>query len=153
MTLREIEIRLRSHPLIECEIPLQVQFGLPYLYEKNGQLFLRYLLHRQRYEGGILLIYPKRYELELIYPFRRIVLFEDCRRHMPEHTETLLCSVEADRLLTCGKMLLEELYAKADKVIHFWGQDRALLEKSLLDCQNVRQEIIKEFNLGSLYGG
>ncbi len=153
MTLREIEIRLRSHPLIECEIPLQVQFGLPYLYEKRGQLFLRYILHRQKFESGMLFIFSKRYELELMYPFRRIVLFEDCRRQMPEYTENLVCRMEADSLLTGGKMLWDELYAKADEVIGFWKQDRVLLEKSLFDCQNIYREIIREFNLGFLYGG
>ncbi len=111
MTLRETESRLHGSPLFDYEIPLQMQLGLPYLYEKNGSLFLNYFLHRQRYESGMLHLYPKRYQLELIYPFRRIVLFEDCRRYMPDDAEIPVCMVNKNRLLAEGKIILDELYA------------------------------------------
>lgn len=40
MTLRKIESRMHGSPLFAYEIPLQMQLGLPYLYEKKGSLFL-----------------------------------------------------------------------------------------------------------------
>lgn len=153
MTLREIETRLHGSPFFDYEIPLQMQFGLPYLYEKNGSLFLQYFLHRQRYESGMLYLYPKRYQLELLYPFRRIVLFEDCRRHTLDDAEIPVCMVNKNRLIAEGKIVLDELYVKADQVIDFWMVDRTLFEKSFFDFGKIRMEIIKEFGLDSLYGG
>ena len=66
MTLEMIEKELRRHPLWEREIPIQMQTGIPYLYLENGALYLRYLLHRRIFRPGRVLIFPDRYELELL---------------------------------------------------------------------------------------
>lgn len=153
MTLKEIEMRMYRHPLFEHEIPLQMQLGLPYFYKRNGQLFLRCFLHRRHYKSGMLLIYPNQYEVEFVYPFRNIVRFEDSQIYMPMNTEIPVCIVEAEHLLTNGKVLLDELYSSADQVIESWVQDGVLLEKSFSDFCNIRKKIIKEFSLGLLYGG
>ena len=77
MTLEMIEKELRRHPLWEREIPIQMQTGIPYLYLENGALYLRYLLHRRIFRPGRVLIFPDRYELELLLPEDVLPLPED----------------------------------------------------------------------------
>lgn len=72
---------------------------------------------------------------------------------MPDDTEIPVCMVNKNRLLAEGKIILDELYVKADQAIDFWMRDRTLFEKSLLDFRKIRRKVIEEFRLDSLYGG
>ena len=152
MTLEMIEKELRRHPLWEREIPIQMQTGIPYLYMENGALYLKYLLHRRIFRPGRVLIFPDRYELELLLPDGKIVCFRDLRREPTGEPDRPVCVMEPDYVLEAGKMALAGLYAHADRVLGFTGSKKELetLVSQYQDQYRKTEEILRP---DILYGG
>lgn len=139
MTLEIIEKELRRHPLWEREIPVQMQMGLPYLYLEDGVLYLRYKLHRRIFRAGRFLVFPDRYELELLLPGRKIVCFRALRRGLTAEREEPVCTIEQDCLLGTGNAAIRNLYACADRILEFTGSEEEL-EQLVDQYQNKYRE-------------
>lgn len=118
MTMEAIGQELLRHPLWEREIPLQMQPGLPYFYMDGGTLYLRYRLHRRELRSGRVLIFPDRYELELLLPERRIVYFRDLQKGRMRQEETPLYAMDVSSLLGTWAAELERLYSQADGILN-----------------------------------
>ena len=152
MTLEMIEKELRRHPLWEREIPIQMQTGIPYLYLENGALYLRYLLYRRIFRPGRVLIFPDRYELELLLPDRKIVCFRDLRKGPAEEPDRPVCVMDPDYVLEAGKTALVNLYARADRILGFTGPEKEL-EILVGQYQDQCRETEKILRPDILYGG
>lgn len=126
MKLQEIETRLRAHPLFETDIPIQVELGLPEIYVENGQLYLRYHLHKRSCQSGELLMYSAQFELVMEYPFRKIFKFQKLE---DETSKVPAKIIDAEIVAKDGCKIAKVLYEKADQVISQWEAENAVSEK------------------------
>ena len=129
-----------------------MQTGIPYLYLENGALYLRYLLHRRIFRPGRVLIFPDRYELELLLPDRKIVCFRDLRKGPAEEPDRPVCVMDPDYVLEAGKTALVNLYARADRILGFTGPEKEL-EILVSQYQDQYRETEKILRPDILYGG
>lgn len=125
MKLQEIESRLKKHPLFETEIPIQMELGLPEIYVENGQLYLRYYLHKKSCRGRELLMYPAQFELITEYPFRKIFKFQKLK---DETSKVPVKIIDAEIAAKDGCKIVKVSYEKADQVILQWEAENAVSE-------------------------
>ena len=147
MESRQLMKDLAVHPLVRSQMAMQMQLGLPYLEKRNGELFLRFLPHKEELQGETLLYYAPQYELEFIYPFQKVTYF---RNNLSG--EVPLAQIDALWLAENGKLILDELYNALSRVLTFREEDGQVSELSVSKYQQAYWMCVKRLGLEALYG-
>ena len=141
--------QILSNPLFSSQIPVQLQLGIPEIYEDRGLLILHYRLHRQEYLDGVVRLFPAACTLKLAYPTGRILSFTDCC--LPPQ-QVPVCQIPGEELLKRGSVLLRALYESADRILCQWEMGE--LSHDALAAYGIQyQNTIRELRLQPLYGG
>ena len=77
MRIDELMKNIVSSSTYQKEIGTSCQLGLPIFTMRNNELFVTFYPHTEKFSNGAVSYFAPQYELELIYPFRHIVLLRN----------------------------------------------------------------------------
>lgn len=146
--LKLIETLARSE-FVQTELPMNQQFGLPWLEKRGGRLCLCFKAHREELEGEELWYYPPQFELVWVWPFEHL---ESFRRLDPADASTPAARVPVKRLLSSGRYGLDELYQECSRVLSIREKNGELTDAWLRSYQKKYRETVAELGLQAVYG-
>lgn len=147
----ELVNKLSNSPIVQSEVSLQMQLGLPWLSIKNGELCVRFQPHREEYRDGKIQFFAPLYEIEWVYPFAHIILFRNLKYEDQIDTEMPLYEVNGDWMLGIGKYYTKELYKECSEVLTFRERHGTVNDVVISKYQNLYREAIKRLGLQKLY--
>ena len=147
----ELVNRLSNSPIVQSEISLQMQLGLPWLSIKGGELCIRFQPHREEYRGGKMQFFAPMYEIEWVYPFEHVILFRNLKYENSIDTNTPVYEVGGDWVLGIGKYYTKELYQECSEVLIFRERNGMVNEVVISKYQNLYRKAVKQLGLEQLY--
>lgn len=141
---------LAQHYLVNHDVSMQMQLGLPYLEQRNGKLYISFKPHKEVFGKKSVDIYEKMYLIKWEYPFRHVVYFEELTASADASKP--VCSIKAEDFLYKGKRLYDELYDECSRVLSFMEKDNTVSELVMKKYQELYFKVIKELGLESVYG-
>lgn len=152
MNAQEMMEKLVRHPMLYSNIGLQMQLGLPYLEKRHGKLCVSFLPHREACENGNILFFAPQYKITWVYPFERVVFFENSLYYDAPDLAQPLGTMPLERYGERGKFLLKDLYAQCTDVLQLYERDKTVSEVTLRRYQKVYFETVQALGLTGLYG-
>ena len=147
----ELVNKLSNSPIVQSEISLQMQLGLPWLSIKNGELCIRFQPHREEYRDGKMQFFAPVYEIEWVYPFAHIILFRNLKYEDQIDTETPLYEIGGDWVLGIGKYYTKELYKECSEVLSFREKNGMVNDVVISKYQNLYRQAVERLGLQKLY--
>lgn len=147
----ELVNKLSNSPIVQSEVSLQMQLGLPWLSIKNGELCVRFHPHREEYRDGKMQFFAPLYEIEWVYPFAHIILFRNLKYEDQIDTESPLYEVNGDWMLGIGKYYTKELYKECSEVLTFREKHGTVNDIVVSKYQNLYQTAVERLGLEKLY--
>lgn len=151
MDAAELVKKLSSSPIVQSEVSMQMQLGLPWLEIKNGELCIRFQPHREEYRGGKLQFFAPMYEIEWVYPFAHIILFRNLNYEDRIDTETPLHEVSGDWMLGIGKHYTKELYKACSEALSFREKNGTVNDTVVSKYQDLYRKAVERLGLEKLY--
>lgn len=154
MDALELVNKLSQSPMVQSEVSLQMQLGLPWLSIKNGELCVRFLPHREEFRDGKMQFFAPQYEIEWVYPFTHVILFRNLKyenHDNPIDTSIPVHEAGKDWVLGIGKYYTKELYEECSKVLSFREKNGTVNDTVVSKYQNLYQKTVKQFGLEKLY--
>ena len=152
MNAQEMIEKLARHPIVRGNVGLQMQLGLPWLEKKNGKLCVTFLPHREDHKDGMIVFFTPQYRISWVYPFDRIVFFENrLYSETPEPAKPAQ-TVSAERYAERGRFLLKELYAQCSDVLAVYERDKGVSDVTVRKYQKAYFEAVQALGLTSVYG-
>ena len=142
-----------SNPTLKENMSLQMQLGLPYLEKKNEKLCMSFKPHMEQYVDGNIEYYAPQYDVELIYPFKKIIKFINLSYETAVDTSVPVAKIDAKELSSVGAGYMNELYAACTRVLEFQEQDGKVSDVSIKKYQKTYYDIVEKLGLTALYGG
>lgn len=152
MDALELVKKLSSHPVVEENMVMQVQLGLPYLEKRNGKLCIRFLPHREDYRDGEISFFAPQYKITWVYPFHRLISFENCLYYGEPDLSGPVCTLSAERFAGRGRYILLDLYAQCSRVLTLQERDGEVSEVTLNRYRKAFYEAVRELGLTKVYG-
>lgn len=142
------------------EIGTAFQLGLPRFIFRSNELFMKFYPHLEKYFDGIVSYYPPQYELELVYPFRHIVLFKNLAYTTDPYSfvdKDPVCKIHT-RDLAVNVSDLYDLFSLADEIIQCREADieyknQHHLQSLVLNYDKHYILTAKSMRLQTIYGG
>ena len=155
MTIDDAMKKIAGSTVLRSLMGTAFQLGLPMFRLCNGELFLRFCPHIERYTYGKLNCFSARYELEFVYPFCHLVLFRNLS--YGEGNRTLndnepACSLSTEILPFVGQQF-RTLFSKADRVLACRETGSDELSAATSDYMKCFKEIVESTGLEAVYGG
>lgn len=141
-----------SNPMLKSNMSLQMQLGLPYLEKKNDKLCMSFKPHIEAPVFTNIEYYEPQYELELVYPFKKIIKFVNLNFERSINNTEPVAKVDIKELASSGKTVLNELYAACTRVLEFQEQDGKVSDVSIKKYQKVYFETVEKLGLTAVYG-
>ena len=141
-----------SNSTLKENMSLQMQLGLPYLAKKKEKLCMSFKPHIEKYVDGNIEYYAPQYDLELVYPFKKIIKFINLSYETTVDTTVPLAKVDAKELSTVGAGYMNELYDACTRVLEFQEQDGKVSDVSINKYQKSYYDTVKKLGLTALYG-
>ena len=69
--------QISRHYIVQSQMSMNMQLGLPYLCRKNNKLCMCFKPHKEVYKEGYVEFYPQQYILEFVYPFEHVINFQN----------------------------------------------------------------------------
>lgn len=151
MDALELVKTLSAHPVVEENMAMQVQLGLPYLEKRNGRLCIRFLAHREDYRDGEIDVYAPQYQIAWAYPFHKLVFFQNEMYSRQGDWSAPVCTLSAKRLGGRGKYILLELYEQCSRVLTIQERDGDVSDVTLRRYQRAFNEAVRELGLTRVY--
>lgn len=152
MNAQEMMDKLARHPMVHANIGLQMQLGLPYLEKKNGKLCVTFLPHREDFHDGRMEFFTPQYRISWVYPFERIVFFENRLYSENPEAAKMVHAIPMERYAERGRFLLKDLYAHCSDVLAVYERDKAVSDVTLRKYQKAYFEAVQELGLTGVYG-
>lgn len=155
MNINEIMKSIVASSTYRKEVGASFQLGLPKFTVRNNELFVTFYPHLEIYSNQAVSYYPPQYEIELLYPFRHIVLF----RNIPYTTDKGIASrSEPVRRIPVSDMTkninsIRELFSRADDILRCREKDNADLQSLVLDYNKHYFITAESMGLQAIYGG
>ena len=128
-----------SNTTLKENMSLQMQLGLPFLDKKNNRLCMSFKPHLEKYADGNIEYYAPQYDLELVYPFKKIIKFINLSYEMTVDTVVPVAKVDAKELSSVGVGYMNELMMLVPVSLNF----RSRMERSLmLVLKSIRSPIM-----------
>ncbi len=139
------------------EIGISFQVGFPKFSLRNNELYVTVYPHLERYHDGVIDFYLPQYIMELVYPFRRVVLLENNSCFVEEWSDVSkkpVCQVSMKNLEE-NKEHIEKLFSAADDLLLFRKENvKSLsLSQSVMEYERLYSATIKFMGLQKIYGG
>lgn len=141
-----------SNTTLKENMSLQMQLGLPFLEKKNNRLCMSFKPHLEKYADGNIAYYAPQYDLELVYPFKKIIKFVNLSYEMTVDTAVPVAKVDAKELSSVGAGYMNELYDACTRVLEFQEQDGKVSDVSIKKYQKSYYDTVKKLGLTALYG-
>lgn len=151
MDAKEMLRKLASHPVVRADMAMQVQLGIPFLEVRQGKLCVRCLPHREEYQAGFLDFYKPQYEITWVYPFDKIIRFEDAGYFSSEPCGKPVISLKAEVYALRGKLLLKDLYDQCSGLLAVYEAEGTASDAALRRYQKACREAVRELGLAEIY--
>lgn len=152
MDALELVKKLSAHRIVEENMSMQVQLGLPYLEKRNGKLCIRFLAHREDYRDGEITFYAPQYIVAWVYPFHQLISFENCLYYGKPELSEPVCVLSAGRFAGRGRYILLDLYEQCSRVLSMQERDGTVSEVTLDRYRKAFYEEVRELGLTKVYG-
>lgn len=152
MDIKKLLDQLADTPIVQNEIALQMQLGLPWLSRLGGELCISFKPHREDFDSGIIRVYAPQYEVSWVYPFVHMTHFRDLAyaEHSPDLSDPL-AEMDAKWMLSIGKAYLQELYDACTKVLTFREENETVADIVLHRYQEQYRKTVAHLGLERLY--
>ena len=148
----ELVNKLSNSPIVQSEVSLQMQLGLPWLSIKNGELCIRFQPHREEFRDGKMQFFAPLYEIEWVYPFTHIILFRNLLyENNPIDTSAPVHEAGGDWVLGIGKYYTKELYKECSEVLSFREKNGAVNDTVISKYQDQYRTAVGRLGLEKLY--
>ena len=152
--IREVMERIVRSPVYRSEVDASLQLGLPGFTLRGRELFAAFEPHRERVTAAGIEYSPALYRLELVYPFRHIIVFQnrtydEPTLRLPAQTASVVPIAAFPDLIKRTCALLES----ADALLSLWEVDPAAAQSRVLKYQQQFQQITEALGLQGVYGG
>lgn len=151
MKTEELTALLRSQPALRHEVALEMQAGLPQFLMRGGELCVRFLPHKVRWEGHALSFGVPQYDIELIWPFRHLASFRNLAL-CGLSGQGPVCCLERDALMA-AREAIAAYQAVADELLKAREEQGSVTPQQVEDCQRAFDCCISACGLGKVYGG
>ncbi|MBQ8621402.1 MAG: hypothetical protein IJ422_03710 [Oscillospiraceae bacterium] len=152
MDALELVKKLSAHPVVEGSMSMQVQLGLPYLEKRHGKLCVSFLAHREDYRDGKMDFFAPQYKIAWVYPFHKLIAFENCLYYGDGDFSAPVCTLPAERFAGRGRYILLDLYDQCSRVLSMQERDGDVSEVTLRRYQRAYFEAVGELGLEKVYG-
>lgn len=152
MNAMEMMEKLARHPVVRTSVGMQMQLGIPYLEKKNGKLCVSVLPHREECRDGAMLFYAPQYRITWVYPFERIVFFENSLYSGSDMNPEVVHSISVDRYAERGRFLMKDLYEQCGGVLAVYERDKSVSDVTLRRYQKAYFETAEALGLTGVYG-
>lgn len=151
MDAAELVMKLSNSPIVRSEVSMQMQLGLPWLEIRNGELCIRFRLHREEYRDGKILFFAPLYEMEWVYPFAHVILFRNLLFEDRIDVEKPLHEVNGDWMLGIGKYYTKELYKECTEALSFREKNGMINDIVIAGYQDRYRKAVEQLGLQKLY--
>lgn len=152
MDALELVKKLSAHPVVEGSMTMAVQLGLPYLEKRNDKLCIRFLAHREDYREGAIECFAPQYRLAWVYPFQKLISFENCLYYGDGDFSAPVCTLPVERFAGRGKYIMLDLYDQCSRVLAIQERDGDVSDVTLRRYQKAFFEAVRELGLEKVYG-
>lgn len=152
MNANEMMEKLARSPAVHANIGMQMQLGLPYLEKKNGKLCVSFLPHREECRDNAMQFFTPQYKITWVYPFDRIVFFENSLYGDEPVVPQLVQTIPLERYAQRGKYILLDLFEQCSRVLSMQERDGDVSDVTLKRYQKAYYEAVQELGLTKVYG-
>lgn len=144
--------QISRHYIVQSQMSMNMQLGLPYLCRKNNKLCMCFKPHKEVYKEGYVEFYPQQYILEFVYPFEHVINFQNImfEKHI-NIFEPVVC-LTINKMTGAGSYLIGELYNECSRVLNEMEKNGTVSDLSLEYCQKAYFNTVKQLGLTPLYG-
>lgn len=150
-SLKIIE-QINSNPIVKMNMSMQMQLGFPYLEKIGKYLCMSFKPHMEMPAGDEIKYYTPQYDLKLVYPFQKIIKFEDLSFTENGIENKPVAGVKISSLVSDGKAAMDELYEACTRVLNFQKEDGKVSDTSIKKYQQKYYEIVNRMGLSAVYG-
>lgn len=151
MDAEKVIDKLSKNAIVQSEISLQMQLGLPFLTKMGGELCICFKPHKTDYKDGKVRYFAPQYEIVWRYPFEHLVLFRNLACTDGICAETPVCEWDAQWMLDIGRHYMKELYDACTDVLQFRKECGMVSDVVLQKYESVWKRTIEKLELGPLY--
>ena len=152
MNSLKIVEQINSNPVVKTNMSMQMQLGFPYLEKRGEFLCMSFKPHMEMPNADEIKYYGQQYELVLVYPFKKIIKFEDLSFSKTGVADHPVASVKISSLLSDGKEAMDELYEACTRVLNFQDEDGKVSDTSIKKYQKKYFEVVNRLGLSAVYG-
>lgn len=151
MKTEELSALLLNQPALRHEMALDMQAGLPQFLLRQGELCVRFMPHKMRWEGNMLCFGAPRYEIELVWPFRHLALFRSLTWWAPPGEEPV-CRMPREALPE-ARRAMAAYQASADALLDARSSRGSVSPDQVEACRLAFDQCVAACHLGAVYGG
>lgn len=144
--------KINSNPIVKMNMSMQMQLGFPFLEKKGDYLCMSFKPHMEMPDGDSIKYYTPQYELVLVYPFEKIIKYEDLSFSNTGAVNKPIANVKIRTLLSDGKAAMDELYEACNRVLDFQKEDGRVSDTSIKKYQKKYYEVVNRMGLSAVYG-
>lgn len=152
MDAKEMMHILSTHSVVRSDMTMQVQLGLPYLDKRMDKLCVSCLPHREEYRDECVVFYQPQYRITWVYPFQKIIAFENSAYFRPLNCSEPVCSVKSEQYILRGRSVLNELYAQCSGLLAAYEREGTVSDVALRRYRREYYEAVRELGLTDIYG-
>ncbi len=143
--------KLANSDIVQAEIPLGLQLGLPWLEKRNGKLCICFIPHREELDGETILYYSPQFEIAWVWPFEHLASFRRLTLDRPIDMEKPVCSVDVNRLVSAGKYGMDELYRECTKILNLMEKNGTVTDAWISSYQKKYRKLTGTLSLETVY--
>ena len=144
--------KLANSDIVQAEIPLGLQLGLPWLEKQNGKLCICFMPHKEELDGEKILYYPPQFEIAWVWPFEHLASFRRLTLDRTIDMEKPACSLGVNRLIFTGKYGMDELYGECTKILNLMENNGTVTDAWILSYQKKYKKLTGALGLEAVYG-
>lgn len=153
MDAKKLVDQLARHPIVQTEMAMQMQLGLPYLERRNGKLCISFRPHKEILRDNMIEFYPQQYKLAWVYPFNHLIQFENLLYSGAEDYSVPIRKMSLSHYTSVVMYAVEALYAECNRVLTLQQRDGRVSDVALRYYQRAYYEAAEQLGLMALYGG
>lgn len=133
--------QIQRHPVC-CEIGIELQWGMPSYRVVQGKLHACFILYRQKAKEGSVCIFQPVYQVDFVYPFRHLSIFENLCLQGNDSARKIACRMSEQEY--CQKFLpaMERLRHKSDELLEAYEDSGANMQRVVEYQQMLYNEMI-----------
>ena len=152
MNASEMMEKLAHHSVVSGNVGMQMQLGLPWFEKRNGKLCVSLLPHREDCRDGNVEFFAPQYRITWVYPFDRIVFFENSRYYGQSEVPQVIHRVPVERYVQRGRFLIKDLYEQCSRVLAVYERGQDVSDVTLCKYRKAYFETVRDLGLTGIYG-